>query len=1067
MHTQTDFTPDPPRSNNNDSLQEGSIASERLQEILEHAGQLAETGKKNELLKYLRKEFIKKQEAQQELEKKLSRNEKILQAQNASVKRLQTEVDKKNVLINELWHKVQSMRLSRRVLSILNLMSIIKKLNAVIKLFIETVKKKINFQRSLKQLKKEKSEIVNFIKNHYDHSPAVQHPRVSIIILNRNGYEHLTNLFKNWKDNVCYLNYEIIVFDNDSTDNSIQFLEHRKDLNIKIIRNSFNDTFSSANNKAASTATGELLLFLNNDVQPLYGWLNQLVKTYCQHKNDAGCIGSTLLYPIKSGEKSSLNIQHTGIGFRLEEGFVRPYNLDNNTSFWNHTFNNPIERAGVTAACLLIPKQRFEEVQGFDEQYVYGYEDVDLNLKLLEKGYKNYLAAQATLFHYEFGTQETQPSIEVANRRKKNLEYFRSKWYRKLLNLTWAEMLNKNEGNLFAGRKLNVGIVVTEQGSEAVAGDYFTAHELALALSNFGWNIRYYAQKENNWYSIHNDTDILIVLLHKYDLSKIECKNRGLIKIAWIRNWFEHFTGSPWFDSYDIVLSSSKLACHHIYETTKKTAHYMPIATNPERFTDAHSASLHDPIYTCDYCFTGSYWNVHREIIDFLDPESLPSFTFNLYGKNWERVEKLEPYAKGFIPYEDLPKVYANTKILIDDANSVTKPWGSVNSRVFDAINSGVLVITNGTLGSMDVFDGELPYYESKEDLNHLIGYYLTNETARQEKISALKKIVAERHTYRYRAVTIQGILSRYYNDSIVIKVASPDRNTAHHWGDYHFALALKKELEATGYRVKINLLKEWDAPEFYSFPNVLVLRGLSKYTTKPFQFNMMWNISHPDMVSHEEYTAYDHVFVASEKWATHLKEIGHKNISTLLQCTDPTIFKVPEESEKVPHQLLFIGNSRNIKRKIIQDVLPPDYDLSIYGTNWGGIVDDTYLKGEHIDNRDLFKYYGSAKILLNDHWEDMREKGFISNRIFDALACNATIISDYMEDIESTFGSAVYLYKNEHDLRRLIHGIMSNTLPAKREDMSLTIKNKHTFEIRAKEIINQILAHTQNQQYD
>lgn len=172
MHTQTDFTPDPPRSHNNDSLQEGSIASDRLQEILEHAGQLAETGKKNELLEYLRKEFIKKQEAQQELEKKLTRNEKILQEQNASVKRLQTEVEKKNVLINELWHKIQSMRLSRRALSLLNLMSILKKLNTVIKLFIETVKKKINFQRSLKQLKKEKSEIVNFIKNHYDHSPA-------------------------------------------------------------------------------------------------------------------------------------------------------------------------------------------------------------------------------------------------------------------------------------------------------------------------------------------------------------------------------------------------------------------------------------------------------------------------------------------------------------------------------------------------------------------------------------------------------------------------------------------------------------------------------------------------------------------------------------------------------------------------------------------------------------------------------------------------------------------------------------------------------------------------------
>jgi hypothetical protein len=56
-------------------------------------------------------------------------------------------------------------------------------------------------------------------------------------------------------------------------------------------------------------------------------------------------------------------------------------------------------------------------------------------------------------------------------------------------------------------------------------------------------------------------------------------------------------------------------------------------------------------------------------------------------------------------------QIYCSTKIVIDDANHVTLPWGSVNSRVFDALACGALVITNGRLGSQDTFDEELPVY--------------------------------------------------------------------------------------------------------------------------------------------------------------------------------------------------------------------------------------------------------------------------------------------------------------------------------------------------------------------
>ncbi|WP_225369806.1 CgeB family protein [Methanobrevibacter arboriphilus] len=94
----------------------------------------------------------------------------------------------------------------------------------------------------------------------------------------------------------------------------------------------------------------------------------------------------------------------------------------------------------------------------------------------------------------------------------------------------------------------------------------------------------------------------------------------------------------------------------------------MPIATNPNRFNNIPPSNE----YLCDYCFTGSYWNVQREIIDFLDPDDL-NYKFSIFGKNWDKIDKFEKYNKGFFEYFNIPTIYASTSIVIDDANHVTK----------------------------------------------------------------------------------------------------------------------------------------------------------------------------------------------------------------------------------------------------------------------------------------------------------------------------------------------------------------------------------------------------------
>ena len=117
-------------------------------------------------------------------------------------------------------------------------------------------------------------------------------------------------------------------------------------------------------------------------------------------------------------------------------------------------------------------------------------------------------------------------------------------------------------------------------------------------------------------------------------------------------------------------------------------------------------------------------------------------------------------------------------------------------------------------------------------------------------------------------------------------------------------------------------------------------------------------------------------------------------------QCTDPEIFK-PYKDAKYHHQLLFVGNSRNVFRKALKYLIPTKYDLAVYGTLWEKFIDKKYIKAQYINNDEVYKYYSNADIVLNDHWDSMRENGFISNRIFDVLACNGFILIDNVDGLE------------------------------------------------------------------
>jgi O-antigen biosynthesis protein len=110
-------------------------------------------------------------------------------------------------------------------------------------------------------------------------------------------------------------------------------------------------------------------------------------------------------------------------------------------------------------------------------------------------------------------------------------------------------------------------------------------------------------------------------------------------------------------------------------------------------------------------------------------------------------------------------QIYRSSLLTIDDANHVTEPWGSVNSRVFDALSSGSLVLTNGKIGRDELFapphSPRLPLYSSAEDLTSLVSYYLTHKEEREQLVSQLRDHILQTHTYQHRALEFGATLEK------------------------------------------------------------------------------------------------------------------------------------------------------------------------------------------------------------------------------------------------------------------------------------------------------------------
>ncbi|HNK47781.1 MAG TPA: glycosyltransferase [Nitrospira sp.] len=209
------------------------------------------------------------------------------------------------------------------------------------------------------------------------------------------------------------VSYEVIVVDNHSTDDTPAFLAGLGG-DVKIITNNDNLGFAKACNQGAQAAKGEYLVFLNNDTIPQAGWLSALVEEVKAH-SEVAVVGSKLLYEDGT-------IQHAGVAFSRE--FLMPYHMYPGVPADAPFVSRRRELQCVTAACMLIRRQVFAQVGGFDEGYKNGFEDVDLCLKVGEKNWKIVYQPQSTVIHLESRTPGRKAHEE------ENTLRFRERWGR-------------------------------------------------------------------------------------------------------------------------------------------------------------------------------------------------------------------------------------------------------------------------------------------------------------------------------------------------------------------------------------------------------------------------------------------------------------------------------------------------------------------------------------------------------------------------------------------------------------------------------------------------------------
>ena len=251
-------------------------------------------------------------------------------------------------------------------------------------------------------------------------------PLVSLIVPTKNAVALLRQAIESIVSHTSYSNYEIIVVDNGSDDPAtldyFKQLEELKAVVARVVTYPGPFNYSAINNYAVAQAAGELVGFLNNDVEVINSdWLNELVSQAM--RPGVGAVGAMLYYPLDT-------VQHAGVILGLGGVAGHPFKqFPRGNEGQMNRLRLVQNYSAVTAACLVVRKDRFLKVGGFDEKNLpIAFNDVDLCCKLLKAGLRNVWSPYAEFYHHESATRGAEDTPAKQARFKTEIDYMTSTW---------------------------------------------------------------------------------------------------------------------------------------------------------------------------------------------------------------------------------------------------------------------------------------------------------------------------------------------------------------------------------------------------------------------------------------------------------------------------------------------------------------------------------------------------------------------------------------------------------------------------------------------------------------
>ncbi len=606
---------------------------------------------------------------------------------------------------------------------------------------------------------------------------------VSIIIPVFNNVEYTKQCLKTLIENTPNNLYEVIIIDNGSTDGTKELLKCLSG-NVKIISNRENLGFARACNQGAAAADGNYLVFLNNDTEVQPGWLEELVKVL-ENDSEIVAVGSKLLYPDGS-------VQHAGVVILEIEGVnsLLPRHVFVQQPSDSNFANVPMVFQAVTAACMVVRKSNFESVNGFDESYWNGSEDVDLCFKLTKTQKKIVYQPKSVVIHYESKSgKERREGI------KQNNKLLRQSWANKIkpdivisgnqaragISQAIQPYLKNNElasisrsqyinalipwvkkffvdGNRLPVKKLRFAAKTCTPSREKKRwGDTYFANSLAKAFMKLGHNCEVHFRDE--WDQPDNHIDVVIHIKGRFRY----IPKPHNFNILWIISHPELHTVEE-INQFDVVFCASKFHFENLKNVVKIPCFYLPQATDENLFKPPNNTPPKD----IDVLFVGTnyYTGKRRKIIqDVLDTGQ--KYNLCVVGKFWNGLLDKEYYKAEYVEHSELPQLYSRAKIVLNDHHETMKQFGFINNRTFDIAALKVFQISDYVKGIEEL---GIVTYQTPQDLREKLDYFLQNEKER-ERIAGINNQLCKNFTFINVARQIFDVVNKLSDEKSSRKI--------------------------------------------------------------------------------------------------------------------------------------------------------------------------------------------------------------------------------------------------------------------------------------------------------